>query len=201
MTKAALLTAAMCFSLVACGSEKDADTPASTTAVTGTAEAATTVEAASTTGKGSTENAEYEYEIGPAIQEIQSRGKLIVGIDSGYVPFCYTAPATGESYGVNVLVAQKVAEVLGVDCEVVSETFSAVLSDLSVDKIDLVGAMVVNTEERAQTMDKDANWENSTISGSDKIGCRSIQCLIETSIGGGRVREAEYTGNCKGTEK
>ena len=87
------------------------------------------------------------------------------------------------------------------DCEVVSETFSAVLSDLPVDKINLVGAMVVNTEERAQTMDKDVNWENSTISGSDKIGCRSIQCLIETSIGGGRVREAEYTGNCKGTEK
>ena len=166
---AALLAAAMCFSLVACGSEKDADTPASTTAVTGTAEAVTTVEAASTTGKGSTENAEYEYEIGPAIQEIQSRGKLIVGIDSGYVPFCYTDPATGESYGVNVLVAQKVAEVLGVDCEVVSETFSAVLSDLSVDKIDLVGAMVVNTEERAQTMD----FTESLRQGYDYILVRS----------------------------
>ena len=57
---AALLIATMCFSLVACGSEKGADTPASTTAVTGAEEAATTVEAASTTGKGSTENAEYE---------------------------------------------------------------------------------------------------------------------------------------------
>ena len=77
----------------------------------------------------------------------------MVVIDSGYVPYCYTDPATGESYGVNVTVAKRVAEILGVECQVVSETFSAVLSDLAVDNIDLVGAMVVNTPERGEVMD------------------------------------------------
>ena len=149
---AVLLTATMCFSLAACGSETGGTAEATTTVQASVAES-TAETTSATTRTGKTDAEEYEYEVGPAIQEILDKGKLVVGIDSGYVPFCFTDPATGESYGVNVTVARKVAEVLGVECDIVSETFSAVLSDLSVDKIDLVAAMVTVTEERSQIMD------------------------------------------------
>lgn len=162
-----MMVATMMMALVGCGASESASTePAATEEVVEevaeeateeTVEEATaeeeTVETEEATEESTEATAEYEYEVGPQIQEILDRGTLIVGIDSGYVPFCFTDPATGVSYGVNVNVAQRVADVLGVKLEIVSEGFAAVLSDLAVDKIDLVAAMVVNTEERAEIMD------------------------------------------------
>lgn len=149
-----LLAAAMCFSLPACSaSDSGTQAESTTSAVSEASSEEVTEESGASAESAQAADADYQYEVGPAIQEILDRGKLVVGIDSGYVPYCYTDPTTGESYGVNVTVAKRVAEILGVDCEVISETFSAVLSDLAVDNIDLVGAMVVNTEERAEIMD------------------------------------------------
>lgn len=158
-----VMVATMMMALVGCGASESASTePAATEEVVEEVTEETTEEAAEeateevaeeTTEESAEATAEYEYEVGPQIQEILDRGTLIVGIDSGYVPFCFTDPATGISHGVNVDVAQRVADVLGVELEIVSESFSAVLSDLAVDKIDLVAAMVVNTEERAEIMD------------------------------------------------
>ncbi|MBO5472995.1 MAG: amino acid ABC transporter substrate-binding protein [Lachnospiraceae bacterium] len=183
---AGLLAASMVWALAGCGSDS-ADDAAETTAAVETAEEESTEEAAAeeeaAEGTETTEEAEtaeeseetaeekptYDYEVGDAIKEIQDRGYLIVGIDSGYVPFCFTDPATGDSYGVNVEVAKRVAEVLGVDIEIVSETFSAVLSDLAVDKIDLVAAMVINTEERAEIM----QFSDSMRQGYDYILVRT----------------------------
>lgn len=162
---AGMMAAVMMMTMVGCGASESAPAePAATETVEEEAPAAeeTAEETAEEAVEETTEEAaeetveeaeEYEYEVGPQIQEILDRGKLIIGIDSGYVPFCFTDPATGVSHGVNVEVAQRVADVLGVELEIVSEGFSAVLSDLAVDKIDLVAAMVVNTEERAEIMD------------------------------------------------
>lgn len=170
---AGLLTTSMVWALTGCGSSSAEEAAEATKAVSAeetveeTAEEETTEEEA--TEEVAEEKPTYEYEVGDAIKEIQDRGYLIVGIDSGYVPYCFTDPATGESYGVNVEVAKRVAEVLGVDIEIVSETFSAVLSDLAVDKIDLVAAMVVNTEERAEIM----QFSDSLRQGYDYILVRT----------------------------
>ena len=154
-----IAAAAACSAMIlaGCGSSNSTSAASASSASSAEETAAASETATGGTTEASTESAEeavsYDYEVGENIKKIQEAGSLRVGIDASYVPYCFVDPSSGDAYGLNVDIAKRVAEVLGVDCEIIPESFAAVLSDLQTDSIDLCAAMVTNTEERDEVMD------------------------------------------------
>ena len=136
---------AMLGTMTACGSSSKTTSDASSADSTAKTEAVATESAAAGT-EIDTSN------MGPTLQKVYDKGVLTVGIDSGYPPFSFTDPSTGESYGIAVDIAQGVADKLGVELKVVPESFGTLLSDLQTDKLDMVCACVTVTDERKEVM-------------------------------------------------
>lgn len=88
-------------------------------------------------------------------QDIQDRGTLRVGTNSTYAPFEFSILKDGENQvvGLDIFLAEKIAEDLGVELEVVDMEFSNLLAALDTGQIDIVLAGMTATEERAQSVD------------------------------------------------
>jgi polar amino acid transport system substrate-binding protein len=80
---------------------------------------------------------------------------LVVGTSSGYPPYEFvdiTSP-TQEVVGIDIALAGKVAEALGVKLRVVDMTFSALLSSIPAKKVDFAIAGINPTPERREAVD------------------------------------------------
>jgi polar amino acid transport system substrate-binding protein len=88
-------------------------------------------------------------------QDIQDRGVLRVGTNSTYAPFEFSILKDGENkvVGVDIFLAEKIADDLGVDLEVVDMEFSNLLTSLDTGQIDIVLAGMTASEERAKSVD------------------------------------------------
>lgn len=156
---AAVLTAAML--LAGCGQSASADVSESQTASTETGSASEEAETASaaetgteTADAGTAESTETSGE-GGLLAEIQERGRLIVGTASGYPPYEFvdiTSP-TQEVIGIDIALAQEIADALGVELEVQDMTFTSVISSIATGNVDMAIAGISITEERQETMD------------------------------------------------
>ena len=73
---------------------------------------------------------------GKLLKKIKERGKLIVGTSSGYPPYVFVDATAGDKkvIGLDVELAQQVANKLGVKLEVQDMSFSALLSSVTADK-------------------------------------------------------------------
>lgn len=89
------------------------------------------------------------------MQKIKSSGKLVVGTASGYPPYEFVDTSTGDKkvIGVDMELAQKVADKLGVKLEVQDMNFQALLTSLNSGKVDIAIAGINPTDERRKTMD------------------------------------------------
>lgn len=89
------------------------------------------------------------------MQKIKSSGKLVVGTASGYPPYEFVDTNSGDKkvIGVDMELAQKVADKLGVKLEVQDMNFQALLSSLTSGKIDVAIAGINPTDERRKSMD------------------------------------------------
>ncbi len=88
------------------------------------------------------------------LESIKADGKLVVGTASGYAPYEFADTSEGNKIvGVDIELAQAIADELGVKLEVQDMTFSALLSSLTANKIDLAIAGICVTEERKKTID------------------------------------------------
>ena len=88
-------------------------------------------------------------------QDIQERGVLRVGTNSTYAPFEFSILKDGKNQvvGLDIFLAQKIADDLGVDLQVVDMEFSNLLTSLDTGQIDIVLAGMTSTEERAKSVD------------------------------------------------
>lgn len=91
----------------------------------------------------------------PLMHKIKSSGKLVLGTASGYPPYEFVDTSSGEKkvIGVDIALAQKVADKLGVKLEVQDMNFQALLSSLTGGKVDVAIAGINPTEERKKSMD------------------------------------------------
>ena len=133
--------------LAGCG-DSAASSAASTTAAPAASEAA----AAADTGSAA-ETAGDAASYGTGVQAIIDRGVLKVGVKSDVIGFGYMDPLTSEYTGMEIELAKKLAEYLGVDVEFTTVTAATRGELLDSGDIDCVLATFTITDERKQTWD------------------------------------------------
>lgn len=86
--------------------------------------------------------------------EIQKKGKLVLGTASGYPPFEFVSTENnGAVIGIDVELAQAVADKLGVELVVQDMPFSELIMNLNSGVCDIVIAGLPETPERAEMAD------------------------------------------------
>ena len=168
---AALLAGVMSLTmLTACGGSTGSSTAASSTAASS---AAGSTAAASTT--------EWPEDV----QEIVDRGVLRVGVKNAVPGFGYQDPLTGEYSGLEIDLANKIAEYLGVDVEFTTVTAATRGELLDSGDIDCVLATFTITDERKQTWDFTTPYYTDavTVLVEDSSGISSLSDLVGKTVG------------------
>lgn len=159
---ALVLSFAMALSMVACGGQ-DSSSAATSSDTTGSSSAAapSSSEATGTTDWSTSER----------INEIKEAGKLVLGTSADYPPFEFHTEIDGVDTitGFDVMLAQKIADSLGVELEVIDMSFDNLLMSLDRGDFDMVMAALAPTEERAKAVD----FSDSYFHGSQVIVVRA----------------------------
>lgn len=133
---ALLLGTAMMLSLAACGSSASVSESTASSEASSTSEAASTEAGAETAGELTTVNA----------------GKLTMSTNAAFPPYEMTDD-NGNYVGIDIEVAQAIADKLGLELQVDDMDFDAALLAAQSGKSDMVMAGVTVTEERQTVMD------------------------------------------------
>ncbi len=139
---ALLLALVMVFAMTACGSSDEG-----------------TSEMSEAAAAGDWDNCER-------IQEIKEAGKLVMGTSADYPPFEFHTEIDGEDtiVGFDIAIAQKIADELGVELEVVDMAFDSLLISLDKGDFDIVLASLSADPERAKAVDfTDAYYDGSQV--------------------------------------
>ena len=110
--------------------------------------------------------------LGPDTQAIIDRGVLKVGVKNAVVGFGFQDTLTGEYSGMEISIAEKIAEKLGVDIEFTAVTAATRTELLDSGDIDCVLATFTITDERKES------WDFSTPYFTDHV-----TVLVETASG------------------
>ena len=168
---AALLAGVMSLAmLTACGGSTSSSTAASSTAASSVA--------GSTAAASTTEWPED-------VQEIVDRGVLRVGVKNAVPGFGYQDPLTGEYSGLEIDLANKIAEYLGVDVEFTTVTAATRGELLDSGDIDCVLATFTITDERKETWDFTTPYYTDavTVLVEDSSGISSLSDLAGKTVG------------------
>ncbi len=84
--------------------------------------------------------------------EAKDDSKLIVATEAGFAPYEYIGD-DGEIVGVDIDIAQAIADKLGKELVIKNMSFDGALMDVSNGKVDMVAAGVSVTDERKEVMD------------------------------------------------
>lgn len=122
---------------------------------------------------------------GPATQAIADRGVLRVGVKNAVVGFGYQDTLTGKYSGLEISIAEKIAESLGVDVEFTAVTAATRTELLDSGDIDCVLATFTITDARRK------NWDFSTAYYTDYVSVlvedssniKSLKELVNKTIG------------------
>lgn len=82
------------------------------------------------------------------IKEVKERGTLRIGVAEG-PPYQYPDAMSGDYVGLNMDLAKEVAEILGVELEVVPATWATLVTGLEVGQYDVIFANLFATPQRA----------------------------------------------------
>ena len=95
----------------------------------------------------------------PTLDAIRERGQLILGTESTYPPFEFIVIENGQSVGVgfDVMLAQKIAEKLGVTLVTSEMAFDSLIPAIQAGTIDIAASMTP-TDERKQAVDFSENY-------------------------------------------
>lgn len=113
-----------------------------------------------------------ESEYGADVQAIVDRGVLKVGVKNAVVGFGYEDPLSGEYSGMEISIAEKIADYLGVEVEFTAVTAATRTELLDSGDIDCVLATFTITEERKES------WDFTTPYFTDHVGV-----LVENASG------------------
>ena len=86
-----------------------------------------------------------------ALAKIKERGTLIVGMEGNWSPWTYHDETTGELTGLEVDIANLIAEGLGVKADFQEAPWDALLAGVDAGRFDIICNGVGYTEERAQS--------------------------------------------------
>lgn len=92
---------------------------------------------------------------GPTIDAIKEKGKLVLGTSADFPPMEWTSFQSGkeEFTGVDIALAQAIADSLGVELEVKNMAFEGLLGSLKAGDVDVVLAGMGADEERKKQVD------------------------------------------------
>lgn len=89
------------------------------------------------------------------MQKIKKDGKLVVGTASGFPPYEFLDTSVKDQKkidGIDMKIAEAVAQKLGVKLEVQDMTFQSLLSSITTGKVDIAISAINPTEERKKTV-------------------------------------------------
>lgn len=95
------------------------------------------------------------------MQKIKKDGKLVVGTASGFPPYEFLDTSVKDRKkidGIDMKIAEAVAQKLGVKLEVQDMTFQSLLSSITTGKVDIAISAINPTEERKKTVDFSNNY-------------------------------------------
>ena len=144
---ALVLAGVMVLSMTACGSKEAETTAAPETTTAAAAEQTTAAPAGETT------------EAAPAVTTV-IEGKLTVATEAGFAPYEYMVG--DEVVGVDMDIAQAIADELGLELAIQNMDFDATLIELAGGKVDIVAAGLSVSPERAEKVDFSVNYVDST---------------------------------------
>lgn len=92
---------------------------------------------------------------GGGLSSIQEKGVIVVGTSADYPPYEFHKEIDGKDtiVGFDIALAQKVADDLGVELEIVDMSFDGLLPALIGKKIDFIAAGMNPTDERKKSVD------------------------------------------------
>ena len=90
-----------------------------------------------------------------SVENIKSKGTLVVGTSADFPPYEFHATIDGKDniVGMDISIAEKIAEDLGVELEVQDIGFDSLLPALEVGKVDIIVAGMSATNERRESVD------------------------------------------------
>ena len=159
--------------LAGCGAKTE--TPAATTAP-----AATEAPAA----PAATET-EAPAPLSEDVQKIVARGVIRVGVKNDVMGFGFQDELTGEYTGMEISLAKKIAEYLGVDVEFTAVTAATRTELLDSGDIDCVLATFTITEERKKSWDFTTPYYTDyvTVLVEDASGIKALGDLVDKKVG------------------
>lgn len=171
---AGALTMAMSAMLLAgCG---DSTEPASSSAAPSTEAASTAASTAASAESG---------EVDADVQAIIDRGVLRVGVKNAVVGFGFQDTLTGEYSGMEISIAEKIAEELGVDIEFTTVTAATRGELLDSGDIDCVLATFTITDERRNSWDFSTPYYTDYVSVlvENASGITNLEGLVDKKVG------------------
>jgi polar amino acid transport system substrate-binding protein len=128
-------------------------------------------------------------EDGSALQRVQDQGVLVVGTSADFPPFEFYAVVDGERQivGMDMMIAQKIADDLGVELQIQDMEFDSLLPALEARNVDVVIAGMTPTAERRRSVDFSdiyfQTFQNIMVRAEDKEVYDSIESLSGLRIG------------------
>ena len=108
---------------------------------------------------------------GPVMAKIKAAGTLVVGTEAQYAPYEFKDLAA-NFVGCDMFLAEKIAEALGVQLEIVDMGFDGIIPAVQSGQVDLGIAAFTNTPERAEVIDFSDLYEVSEqylVVAADKV--------------------------------
>lgn len=129
--------------------------------------------------------AENEETLDADVQAIVDRGVLRVGVKNAVVGFGYEDPLTGEYTGMEIDLANMIAESLGVDVEFTTVTAATRTELLDSGDIDCVLATFTITDERKLSWDFSTPYFTDYVGVlvEDASGITDLAGLVDKSVG------------------
>lgn len=122
---------------------------------------------------------------GEDVQEIVDRGILRVGVKNAVLGFGFQDELTGEYSGMEISLAEKIAEYLGVEVEFTAVTAATRTELLDSGDIDCVLATFTITDERKKSWDFTTPYYTDyvTVLVEDASGIATLADLVDKKIG------------------
>ncbi len=119
------------------------------------------------------------------VQKIIDRGVLKVGVKNAVIGFGYQDPLTNEYSGLEIALAKKIAEKLGVKTEFTAVTAATRTELLDSGDIDCVLATFTITDERKKSWDFSTPYYTDyvTVLVENSSGIKSLTNLVDKKVG------------------
>jgi ABC-type amino acid transport substrate-binding protein len=123
----------------------------------------------------------------PLIDQIQSRGYILVGTSADYPPFENKTYPGGEIIGFDIDLSQWIADDLGVTLNMVDMAFDSLIGACQAGTIDMIAAAMTYTPSRAKNLDPSITYITSSqvviVKNSSSLTITSLDNLTTYTVG------------------